>query len=449
MSLHSRPPSASTGGGNRYPQLTRRTLLGAAAAFGAAALTSGCSSSAAPAGATRVRIWSWLTGMDKYVAAFNASQRDVFVELSVIAAGNSGGYAQQTNAIRAHNAPDILHVEYQGLPQILLTGGLRDLTDDLADLEDGYSPAAWRGVRPDGRTWGVPMDLAPMVLYYRKDLYDANGIKVPTTWDEFRVAADAVRKVDSAARITTLPLNDGSFFAGMSWQAGDPWWTIDGDAWRVDIAGEGTLRTAAYWQSMITDGLVGKINHGTQDWIAGMHDGRLWGLLGASWSVGTLNKSIPKDTGRWGVTTMPTWGQPSNGVQGGTAFGISAESKAPEAAMTFLRWLSTNPEVPKIGATFTTPFPAYLPNRAIARTAYKGTYFIGDPVYDVLDEAAKRVPDWTWGPNALGLFSKIVDRFGGVTTGGITLPDAVRAVQETAVADMRARGLSVLEGARS
>src|SRR5690606_7281084 len=94
----------------RRTGVSRRTFLRASA--GAAALAAGgtglagCSSQAA-SGATTVRIWSWMTGMDQYVAAFNAAQRDIHVELSVIAAGLSGGYAQQTNAIKAHNAPDI------------------------------------------------------------------------------------------------------------------------------------------------------------------------------------------------------------------------------------------------------------------------------------------------------------------------------------------------------
>ncbi|ASO22028.1 multiple sugar transport system substrate-binding protein [Actinoalloteichus hoggarensis] len=434
---------------------SRRAFLRASArtavAVSGGSLLAGCATStSAPPGATTVRLWSWLTGMDRYVAAFNAAQREVHVELSVLAAGLSGGYAQQTNAIRAHNAPDILHVEYQGLIQILATGGLRDITEDVADLADGYSSAAWQAVRPDGRTWAVPMDMAPMAFYYRKDLFDEAGLPVPRTWEEFRDAAEAIRALDPAARITTFPLNDGSFFAGMSWQAGDPWWSIDGDTWVVDVAGEGTLRTGAYWQDLITADLVGSGATGTQDWIAAMHEGRLWGLLGASWSVGTLQKSIPDDRGRWAVTTMPTWGDDlANGIQGGTAFGVSRESAVPEAAMTFLRWLSTDPEVPRIGSEFTSPFPAYLPNREVARGLAPGDYFVGDPVYDVLDEADSRVPDWTWGPNALGLFSTVADAFGGVTTGRTTIPEALAGVQAAAVAGMRDRGLSVRERGRS
>ncbi|MDT0268824.1 extracellular solute-binding protein [Streptomyces sp. DSM 44915] len=431
---------------------SRRALLrasaGAAAFAAGGAGLAGCASGTTASGATRVTLWSWMTGMDAYVAAFNAAQDEVHVELSVIAAGLSGGYAQQTNAIKAHNAPDILHVEYQGLIQLLATGGLRDLTDDLADLADGYSTAAWRGVRPNGRTWAVPMDMAPMALYYRKDLFDEHGLAVPRDWAGFADTAAAVREADPGARLTTFPLNDGSFFAGMSWGAGDPWWRIDGDTWVVDVAGAGTLRTAEYWQELIADDLVASGGTGTQEWISGIHGGRLWSYLGASWGVGTLKKSIPDDTGRWAVATMPSWdaGRPANGMQGGTAFGVSTDSPVPEAAVTFLRWLSTDPEVPRIGATFTSPFPAYLPNRDVAREVVADDYFVGDPVYDVLDEADTRVPEWTWGPNALGLFSSVADALGQVSSGGTTIPAAMRGVQRTAVATMRDRGLSVREG---
>ncbi|EOD68208.1 ABC transporter substrate-binding protein, partial [Amycolatopsis vancoresmycina DSM 44592] len=63
-------------------------------------------------------------------------------------------------------------------------------------------------------------------------------------------------------------------------------------------------------------------------------------------------------------------------------------------------------------------------------------------MYDVLDEAARRVPDWTWGPNALRMFSAVVDHLGGVKTGGTTLAAAVRQTQADAVAELRERGLT-------
>lgn len=236
----------------------------------------------------------------------------------------------------------------------------------------------------------------------------------------------------------------------MAWQAGDPWWRIADGSWQVGIDRRGTLRTADYWQDMIGSGRVRSGSTGTQSWTAAMHKGELWGLLGATWSVGMLKKSLPEDTGRWAVAPMPTWdGEPTNGVHGGSAFGVSAESDAPEAALTFLRWLSTDPAVPRIGATVTFPSPAYRSSRRVAREAYDDSYFIGDPVYDVLDEAATRVPEWTWGPNALSVFSAAADALGPVPTGATTMPRAMHRIQSSAVATMRARGLAVKNEART
>ncbi|MEU6767765.1 extracellular solute-binding protein [Streptomyces sp. NPDC046853] len=388
--------------------------------------------------------------MDQYVAAFNSAQRAVHVELSVIAAGTSGGYAQQTNAIRAHNAPDILHVEYQALPQIATTGGLRDLSAEVDDLAGDFLPAAWQSVRPGGKTWAVPMDFCPMAFFYRRDLFRTAGIETPRTWQEFRQAASAVRRADPGARITTFPLNDGAFFAGMAWQAGDPWWSVASGSWRVGIDGEGTLRVAEYWQDMVASARTARSATGTQSWISAMHHGRLWGMLGATWGVGMLKKSLPADHGRWAVAPLPTWGDnPATGVWGGSAFAISAQSNVSEAALTFLRWLSTDPAVPRIGAKVTFPSPAYLPSRRLARKAYEDGFFTGTPVFDVLDEAATRVPAWTWGPTSLSVFTTVADALGPVSTRAATIPGAMRRVQSSTVAAMRARGLAVTDGSRT
>jgi multiple sugar transport system substrate-binding protein len=41
---------------------------------------------------------------------------------------------------------------------------------------------------------GLPYFLDPRALYYRKDLFDAAGLKPPATWDEVRAAAKALNK---------------------------------------------------------------------------------------------------------------------------------------------------------------------------------------------------------------------------------------------------------------
>ncbi|MFI7291947.1 hypothetical protein ACIBRY_35715 [Streptomyces anulatus] len=124
----------------------------------------------------------------------NSSQRDARVELSVVAAGTSGGCAQQTNAIRVHTAPDIPHVEHQALPQNATTVGLRESSAEVDDLADGFLTAARQSVRPGGKTCAVPMNFCPMAFFHHKDLFDGAGIEVPRNRQEFRPAASADRR---------------------------------------------------------------------------------------------------------------------------------------------------------------------------------------------------------------------------------------------------------------
>ncbi|KOG89077.1 ABC transporter substrate-binding protein, partial [Streptomyces varsoviensis] len=138
-----------------------------------------------------------------------------------------------------------------------------------------------------------------------------------------------------------------------------------------------------------------------------------------------------------------------NGVFGGSAFGVSAESEVPEAALTFLRWLATDPAVPRIGARLTFPSPAWAANRKVARAAYQDDFFTGEPIFDVLDRAAVRVPEWTWGPTSLSVFSAVADVLAPVPTGGTTVPRAMHKLQSSTVAMMRDRGLAVADGGRT
>ena len=84
------PPDAGDREGGPRTRWSRRSAAATSSGLGATLLTGGALSGCAnrSSGTTRVRMWSWLTGMDRYVAAFNSTQRDVHVELSVIAAAS-------------------------------------------------------------------------------------------------------------------------------------------------------------------------------------------------------------------------------------------------------------------------------------------------------------------------------------------------------------------------
>lgn len=44
----------------------------------------------------------------------------------------------------------------------------------------------------DGQTYGLPLSTEPYLLWYRTDLFDKLGLKVPTTWEEYTANAKAL-----------------------------------------------------------------------------------------------------------------------------------------------------------------------------------------------------------------------------------------------------------------
>src|SRR4029450_10057193 len=70
---------------------------------------------------------------------------------------------------------------------------LTDVADAAAKKYGGWIPTARSLVEVEGRWFGLPIFyiLAPML--YRKDLFDANNLKAPDTWELARVAARTLK----------------------------------------------------------------------------------------------------------------------------------------------------------------------------------------------------------------------------------------------------------------
>ncbi len=93
---------------------------------------------------------------------------------------------------------------------------------------DGYTPGALDPVTVDGHVYGARDNLAPVVLWYSKTLFDQFGYTVPTTWEEYQALGD---KLAAEHPGYTLGSIGDPFTAVLSnmWAAQAPIYTVDGD----------------------------------------------------------------------------------------------------------------------------------------------------------------------------------------------------------------------------
>lgn len=88
------------------------------------------------------------------------------------------------------NMPDLVNIwcSPSFLDEVVAAGTLEPLNaDDYADY--GFTEGSLDGVTYDGQIYGLPRNTDVLGFYYNKDLFEANGVEVPTTWDELLAAA--------------------------------------------------------------------------------------------------------------------------------------------------------------------------------------------------------------------------------------------------------------------
>jgi multiple sugar transport system substrate-binding protein len=112
---------------------------------------------------------------------------------------------------------------------------LSDVADAAAKKYGGWIPAAKSLVEVEGRWYGLPIFyiLAPML--YRKDLFDANNLTYPDTWELARVAARTLKPKGHPTGIALSQCNDANlFWRSMFWSFGGTEATPSGDQPTID-----------------------------------------------------------------------------------------------------------------------------------------------------------------------------------------------------------------------
>ena len=118
-------------------------------------------------------------------------------------------------------ASDIEVERADGTKEIL---GLTE--EQIADFIEGYYNEGKQF--GDGLMYTMPMSKSTEVLYYNKTFFEANGLKVPTTWDEMEALCAQILTIDP----TCIPLgydSEANWFITMTEQYGNPYTTASGD----------------------------------------------------------------------------------------------------------------------------------------------------------------------------------------------------------------------------
>jgi multiple sugar transport system substrate-binding protein len=238
--------------------------------------------------------------------------------------------------------------KYLGVPELAMPD--YDWDDFLPALVDGIS-------RYRGKMVGIPFDIPLFIMFYRRDLFEALGLSVPTTMDDYMATVQAIQAAKAPAIYgTTGQMKAGHYSLNCEWTA---WlWAHGGSIFDADGAftgGDEPGLQGLDYMLRLRDSMPPYVESWTWD---GQSQSLLQGLAGMTLTWGEIFPATDDPSqslvpGLMAAAPPPRakalrppsecgFGEiPNIGHQGGSALALSRYSERENAAWIFLQWATS------------------------------------------------------------------------------------------------------------
>ncbi len=400
-----------------------------------------------------ITVWGWKAAMDPIVdsgvlADFEAEYPDV--EVNFVDYATADLYQQLQLAISSGvGAPDVALVESSHLAQFVDFGGLADLTERVQPYLTDVNQFKWTQAELGGSYYAMPWDSGPVVMYYRRDVFEAAGLPTDpeavsnsvATWSDYLELCQTIKEATGSDCFAQNKANNyARSFEMMLWQQGLGYYNEQGDITVDSPQNVATLEMLGqFWDA----GLLSDQLEWTDGWYAELasEESPVATLVIAGW-MGTFLKDwiAPGTEGLWGVALMPAMdvGQVRAANDGGSNFVISEQSENKDAAWAFTEFMLGREEsqVELFAAS------DFLPS---LETTYDASvfsepdpFFGGQEVREIYIEVAREIPQaYIYGPNYTLMNGYVATAIQKYATGNATAEEALREAANAIRQDVR------------
>lgn len=251
----------------------------------------------------------------------------------------------QTSLASKDESPDVVEFGNTQVALFSSVGALLDISDmedELggSDLIQSFIDAgSW-----EGKLYATPMYAGARVYYYRKDLFAAAGIPVPTSLDELVAAAKAL----NTANPEKNPDFSGIYFPGADPHTNEGWLFThdgqyaekDGDTWKGMLSDPGSQAALAQVQDLMLNATRYALdsNENVQAAYQLFNDGKI-GMYSALNVASAKIDQAMWDADKVGVLALPglTPGSIGKTFSGGSSLGISANNHNLELSTSLMK----------------------------------------------------------------------------------------------------------------
>jgi len=254
----------------------------------------------------------------------------------------------------AENTPDVVEIGNTWAPTFTTVGAFSDLSDIHDELGgDKLLPSFVEVGSYDGKVYAEPYYFGSRYIFYRKDIWAAAGLEVPTTLAEFN---------DDVATLKTAG-QSGFYIGGEDWRNGISWIfanggdlaTVDGTTWSSSLSDPNTIKGLEQLQAVFQNASNAPVTEADSTPWVNINNNASTGAPEAAtiiapgwahWSIGDITPDPADDT-----KTIATWNDATFGVfvlpgvdggaapvfAGGSNIAISAASKNQSASRALLK----------------------------------------------------------------------------------------------------------------
>jgi multiple sugar transport system substrate-binding protein len=262
---------------------------------------------------------------------------------------------------------------------------------------DGYTSGALDPVTVDGHVYGARDNLAPVLFWYNKALFDEFGYDIPETWEEYEALGEKLSSEHPGYILGSIGDPFTAVLTNM-WSAQAPIYTVDGDAFSADFSDDHTTRMIDLMDNMFANGSLAIDGLFTPDFPAKYKD-KVLGIPGPTWFTGAIIQNpdiLAAPEGTWGAGMPLHWdGEDiaTGNVGGGFWYG-SSHSTNLKAVGEFLQYATSGPK----SVELITGLPAYASTASdwLDVQVDSGYWADSDKFKEVVDTGANNI--WLgWG----------------------------------------------------
>lgn len=267
--------------------------------------------------------------------------------MSMFGAGDSAG-----------QRPDLVEIEIGSVGRFFRPGvdriGFLPLNDLLA--ESGWDqrllPSRLAVWSKQGQVLGIPHDVHPVSITYRKDLFDEAGIDLASarTWEEFQTLCLLFQAYWKARghphrRAIELPATASDYLMVMLQQQGIN--LIDAEG-RAHLTDPRVARTVAFYAQLVAGdrAIAADATPGGDNWTRDLAQGDFAAVFTPDWRIARIRQFAPGLAGKLAMMPLPRF-DPSDAPSaswGGTMMAITRDTSDPQAAWELLRALYLSSE---------------------------------------------------------------------------------------------------------